>query len=123
MYQPNLPHLLAKSALPHTMQDYSAELQQRPTQNILGYVQHHIVEQHDDNVRKREIEKFGSARIDDPSNLVWVPYFPHLEISAEYSRPPANDGAPTLRERVKEFDFGEQRRIGLEKLREHGVLK
>ena len=26
MYQPNLPHLLAKSALPHTMQDYSAAL-------------------------------------------------------------------------------------------------
>jgi hypothetical protein len=26
MYQPNLPHLIAKSALPHTMQDYSAAL-------------------------------------------------------------------------------------------------
>ena len=26
MYQPNLPHFLAKSALPHTMQDYSAAL-------------------------------------------------------------------------------------------------
>ena len=86
-------------------------------------MQHHIVEQHDDNVRKKEIEKFGSARIDDPSNVVWVPYFPHLEISAEFSGVPDNDGGPTLRERVKKHDFDEQRRIGLEMLRERGVLR
>ena len=111
--------LKSASDAPKTLE----ELQQRPTQNILGYVQHHIVEQHDDNVRKKEIYKFGGARIDDPSNLVWVPYFPHLEISAEYSGVPDNDGGPTLRERVKKHDFDEQRRIGLEMLRERGVLR
>lgn len=109
--------LKSASDAPKTLE----ELQQSPAQNILGYVQHHIVEQHDDNVKKREVEKFGSARIDDPSNVVWVPYFPHLEISAEYSS--KIDGGRTLRERVKELDFDEQRRIGLEMLRERGVLK
>jgi len=99
------------------------ELQQKPTENILGYEQHHIVEQNPSNIEKGVIEKFGSARINDPSNLVWVPHFPHLEISADYSSVPDNDGGPTRRERVKEWDFGQQREFGLSKLRKYGVLK
>jgi hypothetical protein len=98
-------------------------LQQKPTANILGYEQHHIVEQNPSNIKKGVIEKFGSALINDPSNLVWVPHFPHLEISADYSSVPDNDGGPTLRERVKEWEFGQQREFGLRKLREYGVLK
>jgi hypothetical protein len=77
------------------------ELQQTPTENAIGYEKHHIVEQNDDNVRKRPVQKFGWAAIDDPTNVVWVPHFSHIEISAEYSSIPNNDGGPTLRDRVK----------------------
>ena len=70
-----------KSALdpPKTLE----ELQQKPTENILGYQQHHIVEQNPSNIRKDiTFDKFGSARINDPSNLVWKAAFSALWRSA-----------------------------------------
>ena len=99
------------------------ELQQTPIENAIGYEKHHIVEQNDDNVRKRAAEKFGWAAIDDSINVVWVPHFPHIEISAAYSSIPNNDGGPTLRERVKNLDYSQQREFGLYMLRKYGVLK
>jgi hypothetical protein len=110
-----------KSALdpPKTLE----ELQQKPTENILGYEQHHIVEQNPSNIQKDiTFDKFGSARINDPSNVVWAPHFPHLEISADYSSV-EKEGRPTLREELKEKSFEEQRQEGLKELRQHGVLK
>ena len=98
-------------------------MQQKPTKNILGYEQHHIVEQNPSNIEKGDIfDKFGIARINDSSNVVWVPHFPHLELSADYSSV-EEKGGRTLRDELKEMSFEEQRQKGLEKLREHGVLK
>ena len=99
------------------------ELQQIPSNDIAGYEQHHIVGQNPENLKKTAIEKFGRQLIDDPSNLVWVPHFPHVEITAEYNSVPNRDGGSTFRERVGKLGFEQQREIGLSFLRKYGVLK
>jgi hypothetical protein len=53
------------------------ELQQPPTDDALGYEAHHIVGQNSDNLVKRTLVKFGRDRINDPSNIVWLPRFLH----------------------------------------------
>lgn len=45
------------------------ELRQEPAENILGYEQHHIVNQNPANLAKNVVVKFGRELIDDPSNL------------------------------------------------------
>jgi hypothetical protein len=104
------------------------ELQQAPTENLLGYEQHHIVEQTDDNVAKdidqisSRLEKFGRDMIDDPSNIVWVPRLKHEQISGYYSSKPV--GSPsTVRASLAQLDFATQRAAGLEALSRYGVLK
>ncbi len=100
------------------------ELQEPPTENILGYQQHHIVGQNPSNVAKREVEKFGRAMIDDPSNLVWIPTLLHEQISKYYSEEDPDDPqGRTRRDVINEMDFDQQRAIGLQQLREKGVLK
>ena len=56
-----------------------------PTQNVLGYERHHIVEQNDDNVEKEALVKFGRDALDDPSNLVWAPRLKHELITGYYN--------------------------------------
>lgn len=104
------------------------ELQQPPTQNVLGYERHHIVEQNDDNVAKspaiEEIEKFGRQVIDDPSNIVWVPRLKHELISNFYSSEDLNDTAGRRhRQVVDDLDYADQRAAGLDALRRYGVLQ
>jgi A nuclease family of the HNH/ENDO VII superfamily with conserved AHH len=106
------------------------ELQTPPTQDILGYEQHHIVEQNDDNIAKdgeepaKRIEKFGRDAIDDPSNIVWIPRLTHEKITAEYNSKDDKDPLGRLkREVVNEMSFDEQRAVGLEALRRFGALK
>jgi hypothetical protein len=95
-----------------------------PIENILGYQQHHIVGQNPSNVAKREVEKFGRAMIDDPSNLVWVPTLLHEQISNYYSEEDPDDPqGRTRRDVIGKMDFDQQRAIGLQQLREQGVLK
>jgi hypothetical protein len=105
-----------------------AELQQPPTQNVLGYEQHHIVEQNPDNVAKSplaaRIEKFGQAALDDPSNLVWVPRLKHEQITAYYNAlEVAGQPGPLHRDVIGQLDFASQREAGLEALCRYGVLK
>jgi len=105
------------------------ELQKPPTENALGYEKHHIVEQTDDNIAKSNIsapilvEKFGREKIEDPSNIVWVPRLKHEAISGYYSSKPGGPGTPTVREEQSKLDFDAQRAAGLEQLRKQGVLK
>jgi hypothetical protein len=99
------------------------ELQARPTENVLGYDRHHIVEQNDYNLKKRLAEKFGRERIEDPDNIVWVPRLKHEKITADYNKNVAGPGSPTFRQSIRELDYDQQRARGLEKLRERGVLK
>ena len=99
------------------------ELQQGPIENILGYEQHHIVEQNPDNLAKIIIAKFGQERLDDPSNLVWLSRFQHEDISAYYSSKPFGSGGPTVREIISVFGYEQQREFGLSVMRKFGVLK
>ena len=99
------------------------ELQQEPTENILGYEQHHIVGQNDDNLAKKTIEKFGQDALDDPSNLVWVPRLKHELINAYYSSKTEETGDLTVREYLNELDFDQQWEEGLRIMRKFGVLK
>lgn len=105
------------------------ELQKPPTENVLGYEQHHIVEQTDDNIKKDNqtetvyIEKFGREKIEDPSNIVWVPRLKHEKISGYYSSKPGGPGTSTVRDALSALDFDAQRAAGLDALRTQGVLK
>jgi hypothetical protein len=105
------------------------ELQKAPTENILGYERHHIVEQTDANITKdielpgECVQKFGRDMIEDPSNIVWVPRLRHELISADYSSNVAGKGTPTVRQSLSQSDFATQRAAGLEALRKRGVLK
>jgi hypothetical protein len=99
------------------------ELHQEPTENTLGYEQHHIVNQNDDNVRKDIFEKFGTDAINDSDNVVWVPRLLHECISAQYSRNSNGEGSPLVRDVINAMDFDHQRAAGLEILRKCGVLQ
>ena len=98
-------------------------LQQDPTENALGYEQHHIVEQNPSNLAKGAFRKFGQELLDDPSNLACVSRFPHEDISALYSSKPFGPGTPTLREILSAFDYDQQRELGLLIMRLCGVLQ
>jgi hypothetical protein len=103
------------------------ELQRPPTQNVLGYERHHIVEQNPDNIAKgpdvEAIEKFGRDLIDDPSNIVWIPRFKHEQITRYYNSEDRDDPLRRIhRKVVNDLDFAGQRAAGLEALRKFGVL-
>ena len=104
------------------------ELQQPPTDNLLGYQRHHGVEQNPDNVAKSAavapIDKFGRAAVDDPSNLVWVPTLKHEQITGCYNSL-ENEDIPGIlhRDAVNELDFAGQRDAGMEALCLFGVLQ
>jgi hypothetical protein len=102
------------------------ELQTPPTQNILGYDLHHIVEQNPDNILKSPVEviveKFGRNLIDSPSNLVWIPRLKHELITGYYNSKVSDDG-PLRRQVVNAGDFETQREAGLAALRRFGVLQ
>jgi len=104
------------------------ELQQPPSDNVLGYQRHHGVEQNPDNVAKSAaaapIDKFGRPAVDDPSNLVWVPTLKHEQITGYYNSL-ENENRPGIlhRDVVNELDFAGQRDAGLEALCLFGVLQ
>lgn len=100
------------------------ELHAPPEQNVLGYDQHHIVEQNPANVEKRMVEKFGRDKIDDPDNVVWIPRLKHEEITSYYNSSISPEpGSPRQRDIVNSYDFDAQRELGLRMLRDKGVLK
>jgi hypothetical protein len=106
------------------------ELALRPEGDTFGYGHHHIVEQNDSNLAKKdqapEVDaiKFGDDAIQDDSNLVWIPALKHKEITSVYNRaPPGGQSYSRYRDHVNTFDFAAQRQIGLDVLRKVGVLK
>lgn len=129
MYEVRLEQQMrANFSSPKTLDD----LQRKPEGDTFGYERHHIVEQNDANVEKGHgapkveavLIKFGRDAIDDSSNIVWIPRFKHEDITSEYNIKP-KDWQPfsRFRDYVNTLDFNSQRQIGLEKLREYGVLK
>ena len=104
------------------------ELQQPPTDNLLGYQRHHSVEQNPDNLAKSAVAatigKFGRAAVDDPGNIVWVPTLKHQQITGYYnSLENAKISGILHRDVVNELDFASQRDAGLEALCLFGVLQ
>jgi hypothetical protein len=121
-----LDQLYANFDLPKTLE----QLQTSPTDNALGYEQHHIVGQNPANVVKHDpapdhiLEKFGRGKIDDPDNIVWVPRLKHEDITAYYNSKDNDDPLKRTRWKViNEMDFAEQRATGLDILRNLGVLR
>lgn len=99
------------------------ELRQMPTEDLLGYEQHHIVEQNPQNLAKIIIEKFGRERLDASENLVWLPRFLHEEVTTYYSENLIGPGGPTVRQFANVLSFEQQRALGLGVLRKYQVLK
>jgi hypothetical protein len=83
-----------------------------------GYHTHHIVGQFAQNRRQ-----FGNARIDSPENKVRISVVKHLDINGWYSRPNDRFNGLSPRDYLRGKSWDEQMRIGLEVLRDHGVLK
>jgi len=91
---------------------------QGPSQ--LGYEDHHIAEQ-------QSAEDYGFPRdmIDAPDNIVRIPTWKHHEINGWYGRPSRNPPFNGLspREYLRDKDWRERTRIGLDALIDRGVLK
>jgi hypothetical protein len=83
-----------------------------------GYHDHHIVGQHAQNR-----EQFGDSRIDSRENKVRIPVLKHIDISAWYSRGNDEYGGLSPRDYLRDKDWDEQIRVGLDRLRKHEVLK
>jgi hypothetical protein len=79
---------------------------------------HHIVEQ-----TPAKNDKFPKDQIQDPSNLVRIPTLKHWELNAWYERPNKAYGGLTPREYVKGKNWETRRQVGLEGLKDVGVLK
>ena len=100
------------------------QMREYPTENTLGYEQHHIVNQNDDNIQKdATVAKFGSAAINDPNNIVWVPRLLHECISGEYSSNSDGSASPLIRDVIKKLDFEQQYQEGLRIMRKCGALQ
>ena len=121
-----LDQLYANFDTPKTLE----ELRAPPTDNDLGYEQHHVVGQNPDNVAKQDLrfahvlEKFGRDKLDDPDNIVWVPRLKHEEITAYYNSEDDQDPARRVRWKViNGLAFAGQWGAGLAILRKFGVLQ
>jgi len=106
------------------------ELHSPPLTYRFGYERHHIVEQNPANLTKEcddvgvDLAKFGRDKIDEDSNIVWVPRFKHELITNEYNSLDEDDFEHRLRRKVVgEMGFANQREAGLAALRKYGVLK
>jgi hypothetical protein len=119
-----LEEALAAQDPPKTL----AELQTRPTQNVGGYDDHHMVQQNTSNVEKSPVEipveKFGWNRINAPSNRVWIPRVQHRLITDYYNMTDPDDpSGRRRREVVSDLDYDAQYADALATLRKFGVLK
>ncbi len=100
-----------------------AELQDGVADRRPGYQIHHIVEgQYDSDHRLRNSARFRN-RLETRENLVHIPKWRHVEISSWYSRPTKEYGGQSPRESLRGRGWDEQYQIGIDKLREFGVLK
>jgi len=108
----NAAQIISYNDPPKTLE----ELQKAASTPTLGYDVHHIVEQN-------QRSYFSSDIINGPDNLVLVPRLRHQEINAWYQTKNPAFGGESPREYLDGRNWGTQRAIGLEALKEFGVLK
>jgi hypothetical protein len=98
----------------------SLEDLQRRAQNPSerGYANHHIVNQHNANRNK-----FGDARIDAPANVVRIPQLKHIELSRWYATKNPKFGGRSPQQALRDMNWEEQTRIGLDALKDLGIVK
>jgi hypothetical protein len=94
------------------------ELQSAASESKKGYEIHHIVEQ-----KSAEDDKFPRSMIDAPDNLARIPKFKHWQITGWYMTRNRAFGNVPPREYLRGKGWDERTRIGLDALRQYGVLK
>jgi hypothetical protein len=94
------------------------ELQQADLTRKKGYDVHHIVEQ-----TPAAQDHFPREDIDAPENRVLIPRMKHWEITAWYAKQNKLYGGQSPREYLRGKGWDERRRVGLQALIDHGVLK
>lgn len=88
-----------------------------------GYQIHHIVEgQYGSTNAQSNARRFGN-RIEGPENLVRIPKWKHVEISAWYATRSEEYGGLTPRAYLRGKSWQQQYDLGIAKLRDFGVLK
>jgi hypothetical protein len=88
-----------------------------------GYEIHHIVEAQFTSGNPLSNARLFPEQINSPENLVRVPYWKHIEISAWYSSRNSLYGNQTPREYLRGKSWKDQYDLGLEALRLFGILK
>lgn len=94
------------------------ELQRAVTTPKPGYHRHHIVEQ-----TSAEQDGYPRSLIDGQDNLVRIPALKHEDISAWYSTKNKDFGGLSPRDYLRGKSWDRRRAIGLDALRDHGVLR
>lgn len=108
------PYVSSTFDAPKTLE----QLQQAANNPQVGYNVHHVVEQ-----TPAKNDGFPASQIEDPSNKVLVPEVKHWQITAWFSTPNPQYGGLSPREYLKGKDWDTRVAVGLEGLREAGVLK
>ena len=110
----SIPNIVSYLDAPKSL----GELQEDISTPKAGYDVHHIVER-----ASAAADGYPIRRIDASDNLVRIPRMKHWEINAWYQRPNENFGGASPREYLRYKDWDERERVGLDALRQSGVLK
>jgi hypothetical protein len=117
-----LPGILSYRDPPKTLEELQDAVSQR---SRAGYQDHHIVESQYGSDHDLANSRRFRPRLETRENLVRIPYWKHVEISTWYSTQntarPYNGQSPRDYLRGKSWD--EQYEMGLDVLRQFGVLK
>lgn len=109
-----LPTIKSSFDSPRTLR----ELQDAVANPRPGYDIHHIVEQ-----TSAEQDGFSRAVIDAPENLVRIPRWRHWQINGWYMTKNKDYDGLSPRDYLRGKGWDERRRLGLDALVQHGVLK
>jgi hypothetical protein len=115
-----LPEIRSYGDAPRSLEELQDAADNSPQR---GYHDHHVVERQsgssdpDSNARR-----FGD-RLESRENIVRIPQWKHVEISAWYSTRNRAYGGRTPRDYLRGQSWDEQYRLGIQKLRDFGVLK
>jgi len=107
------PYIKAYFDSPKSLQ----ELQDAASDPQPGYDTHHIVEQ-----TPAKKDKFTRDQINAPDNLVRIPTLKHWDLNAWYQKPNDAYGGLTPRQYVRDKSWAVRQQVGLDGLKEAGVL-